>query len=212
MTEKHKKLKTFFTKLDKVKITTNKMSSPLSTSLPRFLSGVTGYYHRMHDSDTTLLAIRPISYQEAVLYACNQDGEVLPFPKDVKIDGVLVNDKNFTPDSNGFVTLQLSTAYSITQDIFYMTESDYRLCEYFVMPPSPEEKLNLYTMLVKGTANKDDTTIRVSGSMAGIEVGRKVSSDLFDMDSSIIDVNYDENTITVDSPVTYSGNNITIFI
>jgi hypothetical protein len=183
-----------------------------TTPLPIFLSGVAGYYHRMHDGDTTLLAIRPISYEQAVLYSCNQDGEVMPFPQDIKIDGVVVDDKNFTPDSNGFVTLQLSNSYSITQDIFYMTETDYRLSEYFVIPPTPEEIFKTYTMMVKGTGKKDDTTIRISGSMNGIEVGKMVSSDMFDENSSIVSVDYDENTITIDNPVMYSGSNITIFI
>jgi len=188
------------------------MSTTSAITLPTFLPGVTGYYSRMGDSDTSLLSIRPISYQQAVLYSCAKGGQVLPFPQGVKIDGVMVNDKNFTPDSNGFVTLQLSSSYNITQNACYMTESDYRLVDYFDIPLSPEERFKLYTMLVKGTGNKDETTIRISGSMQGIEVGRMVSSDLFDEDSSIVDVNYDESTITIDKPVMYSGSNITIFI
>jgi hypothetical protein len=184
----------------------------MSTPLPNFLSGVTGYYSRMGDSNTTLLVIRPISYQQAVLYSCTTGGQVLPFPQGVKIDGVMVDEENFTPDSNGFVTLQLSSSYNITQNACYMTESDYRLVEYFDIPPSPEERFKMYTMLVKGTGNKDETTIRISGSMQGIEVGRMVSSEHFDEDSSIVDVDYDKCTITVDKPVMYSGGNITIFI
>jgi len=180
--------------------------------LPTFLSGVTGYYTRVDDS--SLLAIRPISYQSALLYFCDVNGNVLPFRlgQGLKIDGIPVGADHFPPDANGFVTLQMSTGYCMTWDINIITDIDYYLSDYFTLPLSQEERFKLYTVLVYGSANKDETTIRVGGPMERFCIGGSVNSDLLGVESTIVNVDYDENTITVDNPVLYSGSNVTLFI
>jgi len=195
-------------------------------SFPSFLLGVTGYYTRI--DDTTLLAIRPVANQSAVLYFCDNAGNVLPFAgnvlpfagnvlpfqmdQELKIDGVPVGAEHFAPDEHGFVNLQMSSRYCITWSINYITDIDYQLSEYFILPPTHEEIFSLYTMLVYGSANRDDVNIRVNGPMDRFNVGDIVYSELLGKDSTIINVDYDENIITVDNPVIYSGSNVTLFI
>ena len=171
-------------------------------------------------SDGSFLEIQAVSYDNAVLQMFTPSDERILIPAELEIYSY--RDKTYLDFTGYEVTLSMSDSYTIRykDDVVLRQGSasginDYPLSDEFVFPITAEEERKensfRYMALVLGSFDADSVTVKVS-STEGAAVGRSVTGQGIAEESCIIEVNEQQNEITLDKPTLGSTSRITLEI
>jgi|LauGreSBDMM110SN_4_FD.fasta_scaffold10987_2 hypothetical protein len=171
-------------------------------------------------SDRTFLEIQAVSYGEAILQVFNAEGERVTVPAILEIYDY--EEKRYLDLTGDEVPLSMSNSYTIRykgdvvlQQGGTIGRNQYPLSDEFVFPLTDEEKRKensfCYTALVMGSFNEGSVTVKVS-STEGVAVGRSVAGQGIAEESYIMEVNEQQNEITLDNPTLGSTSRITLEI
>jgi hypothetical protein len=173
----------------------------MSLSDYKFVSGVTGHYRSLQDGRT--LAVQPTSKDLAVLYFIESNGIPCILPS-----GITVNDEPFLPNNKHVMELDMAKCYTIVYEDQLLMDGEYKVSEYFEFP---DNRVPLYTTLITASAKAGENVITVS-STRGIEIGSIISSNAFEDDLTVVDVDSESNMVAVDMPPSETFSNATIFV
>lgn len=198
--------------------------------VPEFMSGVFPYMIR---TDEHVVNIRPIDYEDAVMYFTDKDGKVFDLPSNTKIhmfeyenkglvnESVKESDMEILPGVK-YLPLKLENSYTVHQNDYVILEGGksfngrlYELGDLFDYPPTEEERQEFnagrYSSIVKASITKDSEYVKVS-STKGLDVNKSVEGQGIPDATFIVSVDYDDLEIRLSQPAIESLSNITLNI
>lgn len=197
---------------------------------PEFMSDVFPYMVR---NDEYVVNIRPLDYENAVMYFTDINGSIFEIPIETKIQSfeyenkgsvnqaTVEKDIRVEPGTNYF-PLKMENSYVIHYKDYIVLEGGksingrlYELMDLFEFPPTEDELRDFnsskFTSLVQASLTKDSDMVKVS-SMMGIEIGKIVEGQGIPEDTWIMAVDCDDLVIQLSQPVTESLSNISLNI
>jgi len=198
--------------------------------LPEFMSGVFPYMIR---TDEYVVNIRPVDYEDAVMYFTDKEGTLFDIPSNTKIVSFEYENKDqvnqAVKESNVEITpgikylpLKLENSYTIYQNDYIILEGGqsfngrlYELGDLFDYPPTEEERQEFnagrYSSIVRASITKDSEYVKVS-STKGLDIHKSVEGQGIPDATFIVSVDYDDLEIRLSQPATESLSNITLNI
>jgi len=200
------------------------------TNAPEFMSDVFPYMVR---TDDYVVNIRPLDYDNAVMYFTDVKGTVFEIPVEIKIhsfeyenkgsinQSTVERDVTVEPGSRYF-PLKMDNSYVIYYKDYIVLEGGksingrlYEIGDLFDYPPTDEERekynASRFTSLVKGSVTKDSDLVKVSSTM-GIEIEKMIEGQGIPENTWITAIDCDDLTIRLSQPATESLSNITLNI
>jgi hypothetical protein len=197
--------------------------------LPKFMASVSPYMAKLDDN--MVVTIRPISYDEGIIYFCNLKGDIFDLPLNLKIhvystvnrgtinETISETDIVLT-DSINFLTLNLSNSYNIYYEDCIVLEGgkmiNGRLNELgfiFEFPLTGEDLVNYnasrYTSIINADIMKDSDAVKVSSTI-GIIAKKLVTGDGIPDFTLVKSVDYDEKIVYLTHPATKTATHITL--
>lgn len=200
------------------------------SNAPVFMSGVFPYMVRV---DEYVVNIRPLDYENAVMYFTDIKGKVFEVPIETTITSFEYENKGEINQSTvetdvivepgtQYFPLKMEKSYVIYYNGYIVLEggksvngSLYEIADMFEYPPSKEEtdayNESRFTSLVRASTTKDSNMVKVS-STKGIEVDKMVEGQGIPEYSWVVSVDYDDLVIQLNQPATESLSNITLNI
>jgi hypothetical protein len=199
-------------------------------NIPEFMSDVFPYMVR---TDEYVVNIRPLDYENAVMYFTDVNGSIFEIPIETKIQSfeyenkgsvnqaTVEKDLTVEPRTNYF-HLKMENSYVIHYKDFIVLEGGksingrlYELMDLFEFPPTEDElrefNSSKFTSLVQASLTKDSDMVKVS-SMMGIEIGKIVEGQGIPEYSCIVAIDYDDLVIQLNQTATESLSNISLNI
>jgi hypothetical protein len=184
-------------------------------------------------NDEYVVNIRPLDYENAVMYFTDINGSIFEIPIETKIQSfeyenkgsvnqaTVEKDIRVEPGTNYF-PLKMENSYVIHYKDYIVLEGGksingrlYELMDLFEFPPTEDELRDFnsskFTSLVQASLTKDSDMVKVS-SMMGIEIGKIVEGQGIPEDTWIMAVDCDDLVIQLSQPVTESLSNISLNI
>lgn len=200
------------------------------SNAPVFMSGVFPYMVRVDDY---VVNIRPIDYENAVMYFTDVKGSVFDTPTETEIRSFEYKNKGSVNQSTvetdlkvkpgtRYFPLKMENSYIIHYNGYIVLEggksvngSLYEIADMFEYPPSKEEtdayNESRFTSLVRASTTKDSDMVKVS-STKGIEVDKMVEGQGIAEYSWVVSIDYEDLVIQLNQPATQSLSNITLNI
>lgn len=200
------------------------------SNAPVFMSGVFPYMARVDDY---VVNIRPIDYENAVMYFTDVKGSVFDTPMETEIRSFECKNKGEINQSTAetvlkvelgtkYFPLKMVNSYVIYYNGYIVLEggksvngSLYEITDLFEYPPSQEEtdayNESRFTSLVRASTTKGSDMVKVS-STKGIEVDKMVEGQGIPEYSWIVSIDYDDLVIQLNQPASQSLSNITLNI
>jgi hypothetical protein len=197
---------------------------------PEFMSGVTPYMVR---TDDCIVNIRPLDYENAVMYFTDIQGSILDVPLEITIQSFEYENKGSVNQSiieknlkvepgTYYFPLKMDNSYVVYYNGYIVLEGGksvngrlYEIGDLFDYPPTDEERerynASRFTSLVRASVTKDSDMVKVS-SINGIEIEKMIEGQGIPENTWIIAIDYDDLTIQLSHPATESLCNITLNI
>lgn len=195
---------------------------------PQFMAGVFPYMVKV---DEYVVNIRPLDYENAVMYFTDVNGRQFDVPTETKIQvfeyknkdsvnqSIMEMDLNVEPGTLYF-HLKMENSYSIQYNDHIILEGGksvngklYEIGDLFEYPQSElekdQEKSSRFTSIMKGSIVKGSTKITIS-SKTGIDIFKMVLAEGIPEDSWVTSIVYDPLYITINNPATETINNVTL--
>lgn len=197
---------------------------------PEFMSDVFPYMVR---TDDYVVNIRPLDYENAVMYFTDVKGSVFEIPIETKIhsfeyenkgsinQSTVEKDLTVEPGTKHF-PLKMDNSYVIHYKDYIVVEGGksingrlYEIGDLFEFPPTDEERTaynaSRFTSIVRASVTKDSDMVKVSSTM-GIEIEKMVEGQGIPENTWIMAVDFDDLTIRMSQPATESLSNIALNI
>lgn len=194
----------------------------------QFMAGVFPY---MVKTGKYIVNIRPLDYENAVMYFTDVNGKLFDVPTETKIQvfeyknkdyvnqSIMETDLNVEPGTLYF-PLKMENSYVIQYNDYIILEGGksvngklYEIVDLFEYPQSEaekdDEKSSRFTAVMKGSIVKGSTKITVS-SKTGIEIFKMVLAEGIPEDSWVTSIVYDPLYITINNPATETMDNVTL--
>jgi hypothetical protein len=194
------------------------------------MSGVFPYMVRVDDY---VVNIRPLDYENAVMYFTDVKGKLFDTPTETEIRSFEYKNKGEINQSTVetdlkvepgtlYFTLKMENSYVIYYNGYIVLKGGksvngglYELADIFEYPPNKEEtdsyNESRFTSLVKASTTKGSDMVKVS-SIKGIEVDKMVEGQGIPEYSWVVSIDYDDLVIQLSQPATQSLSNITLNI
>jgi hypothetical protein len=194
------------------------------------MSGVFPYMVRVEEY---VVNIRPLDYENAIMYFTDVKGSLFEIPTETEIrsfeyknkgsvnQSTVETDLNVEPGTRYF-PLKMENSYIIHYNGYILLEGGksvngglYELADMFEYPPSHSEtdayNESRFTSLVKASTTKGSDMVKVS-STKGIEIDKMVEGQGIPEYSWVVYVDYDDLVIHLNQLATQSLSNITFNI
>jgi len=184
-------------------------------------------------TDEYVVNIRPLDYENAVMYFTDVKGSVFEIPIETKIRSFEYENKGSVNQSTverdlvvesgtKYFPLKMENSYVIYYKDYILLEGGksingrlYEIGDLFDYPPTDEDRAaynaSRFTSLVRASVTKDSDMVKVS-SMMGIEIGKAVEGQGIPDYSCIVAIDYDDLVIQLNQLATESLSNITLNI
>jgi hypothetical protein len=198
--------------------------------MPEFMSDVFPYMVR---TDEYVVNIRPLDYENAVMYFTDVKGSVFEIPVETKIHSFeyenkgsvnqAIIEKDLKVDSGTkYFPLKMDNSYVIYYKDYIVLEGGksingrlYEIGDLFDYPPTDEDRelynASRYTSVVRASVTKDSDMVKVS-STQGIEIEKMIEGQGIPENTWIIAIDFDDLIIQMSQPATESLSNITLNI
>ena len=199
-------------------------------NMPEFMSDVFPYMVR---TDEYVVNIRPLDYENAVMYFTDVKGSVFEIPVETKIHSFeyenkgsvnqAIIEKDLKVDSGTkYFPLKMDNSYVIYYKDYIVLEGGksingrlYEIGDLFDYPPTDEDRelynASRYTSVVRASVTKDSDMVKVS-STQGIEIEKMIEGQGIPENTWIIAIDFDDLIIQMSQPATESLSNITLNI
>jgi hypothetical protein len=197
---------------------------------PEFMSDVFPYMVR---TDDYVVNIRPLDYDNAVMYFTDVKGSVFDIPIEINIhsfeyenkgsinQSIVEKDLTVEPGTKYF-QLKMENSYIIHYKDYIVLEGGksvngrlYEIGDLFDYPPTDEDRevynASIFTSIVRASVTKDSDLVKVSSTM-GIEIEKMVEGQGIPENTWIMAVDFDDLTIRMSQPATETLSNITLNI
>jgi hypothetical protein len=184
-------------------------------------------------TDEYVIHIRPLDYENAVMYFTDIKGSVFEIPIETKIRSFEYENKGSVNQSTverdlvvesgtKYFPLKMDNSYVIYYKDYILLEGGksingrlYEIADLFEFPPTDEEReaynASRFTSLVRASVTKDSDLVKVSSTM-GIEIEKMVEGQGIPDNTWIMAVDCDDLVIQLSQPATESLSNITLNI
>jgi len=184
-------------------------------------------------TDEYVVNIRPLDYENAVMYFTDVKGSVFEIPVETKIHSFeyenkgsvnqAIIEKDLKVDSGTkYFPLKMDNSYVIYYKDYIVLEGGksingrlYEIGDLFDYPPTDEDRelynASRYTSVVRASVTKDSDMVKVS-STQGIEIEKMIEGQGIPENTWIIAIDFDDLIIQMSQPATESLSNITLNI